>query len=111
MPTRRLPLWREFMFTVLLSLALAGPVGARPGFRFSEPVQPPRPVQVMAHRGLHQLAPENTRPALEACVADYLEWAEIDLRLSKDGRHVISHDEQLGRTTDGKGAVSEHLLG
>jgi glycerophosphoryl diester phosphodiesterase len=95
---------------ILLVLLLASAAPAAEPFPFFEPVKPPRPVQVMVHRGLHQRAPENTKPALDGCVADFLEWAEIDVRLTKDGRHVICHDETLERTIDGKGKVSEHTL-
>ncbi len=100
-----------FLFEKALLTALA--VATAPpaeGFRFFEPVRPPRAVQVMAHRGLHGLAPENTAAALEACVADFVEWAEVDVRLSKDGRHVLCHDARLGRVTDGKGDVAEKTL-
>ena len=66
-------------------------------FEFFEPVQPPRAVQVMAHRGAAGQAPENTRPALYRCFEDTFEWAEIDIRLSRDGRHVLWHDGALDK--------------
>ena len=74
---------------------------------FHEPIQPPRPVQVMVHRGLSQQAPENTRPAVMMCIADGLEWVEIDVRLTKDGVHVLAHDERVERTTNGTGLVRD----
>ena len=77
------------------------------GVDFFEPVQPPRPFQVMAHRGALQQAPENTAPALERCVEDGFEWAEVDVRLSKDGHHVIFHDGQVDGKTDGTGEVGQ----
>lgn len=80
------------------------------GFSFFEPVKPPRPVQVMAHRGLMRLAPENTEPAIERCIADFLEWAEVDVRLSKDGVHVLAHDATLDGKSNGQGEVKEHTL-
>ena len=82
-----------------------GEDGFRPGFTFFEPVKPPRPVQVMAHRGLARQAPENTAPAIELAIADGLEWAEVDVRRSKDGVHVLAHDSKLDGKTDGKGTV------
>jgi glycerophosphoryl diester phosphodiesterase len=66
-------------------------------FRFFEPVQPPRSVQVMAHRGASGQAPENTRPALRRCFDDGFEWAEIDVRLTHDGHHVLWHDGALDK--------------
>jgi len=76
-------------------------------FEFFEPVVPPRSFQVMAHRGALQQAPENTAPALERCVQDGFEWAEVDVRLSKDGRHVIFHDGQVDGKTDGTGQIGQ----
>jgi glycerophosphoryl diester phosphodiesterase len=97
---------------LVVLFAAAGPAFAesRSNFRFFEPVSPPRPVQAMAHRGLHALAPENTKPALDACALDYVEWAEVDVRVSKDGKHVLCHDERLERTTNGKGLASDFTL-
>jgi glycerophosphoryl diester phosphodiesterase len=46
----------------------------------------------MAHRGESRQAPGNTRPALQRCIDDGLEWAEVDVRLTKDGQHVLWHD-------------------
>lgn len=79
-------------------------------FSFFEPVKPPRQIQVMAHRGLSRLAPENTAPAIERCIADGLEWAEVDVRLTKDGVPVLAHDSALDGRTDGRGNLSEQTL-
>ena len=80
------------------------------GFTFFEPVQPPRTSQVMVHRGEAMQAPENTKPALERCIQDYLEWAEVDLRLTQDGQHILSHGASV---TDSSGAtwkIADHSL-
>ena len=73
-----------------------------PAFSFFEPVQPPRAFQVMVHRGAASQAPENTKPALQRCVEDQLEWAEVDVRLTQDGQHILSHDATV---TDAAGKV------
>ena len=75
-----------------------------------QPVRPPRRVQVIAHRGVTRAAPENTRPAYQLAVEIGVEWVEVDIRLTKDGHHVLIHDGKLDRTTDGKGPVSERTL-
>jgi glycerophosphoryl diester phosphodiesterase len=95
---------------VLATLLLAAPAGAADPafFPFFEPVQPPRAVQVMAHRGLAIAAPENTRRAIDMCVEDYYEWAEVDVRLTKDGQHVLFHDDRLDGKSDGKGPLADH---
>ena len=79
-------------------------------FPFFEPVVPPRAFQVMAHRGLAQQAPENTRRAIEMCVEDGLEWVEVDVRLSKDGQHVLFHDRNLEGKSNGTGPVKQLTL-
>ncbi|MBI1784477.1 glycerophosphodiester phosphodiesterase family protein [Candidatus Sumerlaeota bacterium] len=76
-------------------------------FEFFEPVQPPRRVQVMVHRGEAGQAPENTRAALVRCIEDGFEWAEIDLRLTKDHVHVLSHDSKVDAKSDGTGLIED----
>ena len=84
--------------------------GQGAGFSFFEPIQPPRPFQVMVHRGESHQAPENTRPALQRCIEDGLEWAEVDVRLTQDGQHILSHDASV-TDADGKSwKISEHTL-
>ncbi|MDX2037890.1 MAG: glycerophosphodiester phosphodiesterase family protein [Isosphaeraceae bacterium] len=94
---------------MVLALVLALIAAADPPspFAFSEPVRPPRPVQAMAHRGLWRAAPENSRPALEACIESGIEWAEVDVRLTRDGKHILLHGDRLEGVTDGVGSVRE----
>lgn len=63
-----------------------------------------------AHRGLSALMPENTLPAFAAAIAlgaDEIEW---DVRLTRDGRMIVSHDDELERISDGKGTVGDYTL-
>ncbi|HEX3449849.1 MAG TPA: glycerophosphodiester phosphodiesterase family protein, partial [Isosphaeraceae bacterium] len=83
---------------------------APPKFAFFEPVSPPRAIEVMAHRGAMRYAPENTARALELSIADAVEWVEVDVRLTKDGQHVLFHDDQLGDKTDGTGLLRDRTL-
>jgi glycerophosphoryl diester phosphodiesterase len=83
---------------------------APPKFAFFEPVSPPRAIEVMAHRGAMRCAPENTARALELSIADAVEWVEVDVRLTKDGQHVLFHDDQLGDKTDGTGLLRDRTL-
>ena len=41
---------------------------------------------------------------------DFCEWAEIDVQLTRDGRHVIIHDDTVDRTTNGMGQVANFTL-
>jgi len=79
-------------------------------FAFFEPVRPPRPLQVMVHRGAANQAPENTKPALERCVEDYFEWAEVDVRLTRDGQHILSHNSSVTDASDKVWKIHEHTL-
>lgn len=56
------------------------------------------PVQVVAHRGGADLAPENTLEALEAARESGADLAEIDVRQTGDGAPVLLHDASLRRT-------------
>ncbi|HEY2154468.1 MAG TPA: glycerophosphodiester phosphodiesterase family protein, partial [Isosphaeraceae bacterium] len=94
----------------LLLLVAQAPAPPAGGFPFFEPVQPARSLQVMAHRGAAGLAPENTARALEASIADTMEWAEVDVRLTRDGHHVLFHDDELGGKTDVTGRVRDRTL-
>ena len=79
-------------------------------FPFFEPVQPARDFQVMAHRGLMAIAPENTAPALQRCIDAGYEWAEVDVRLTRDGHHVLFHNSTVDGKSDGTGKVKELTL-
>jgi len=70
----------------------------------------PGPVAVMVHRGEAQQAPENSRPALTRCIDDYLEWAKVDVRRTRDGQHVLVHDEQLQAGDGTRLRVADHSL-
>ena len=63
-----------------------------------------RPV---AHRGLHDIARgivENMPAAAKAAV-DGNFAIECDIQLSSDGEAMVHHDNELGRLTDGSGAL------
>jgi glycerophosphoryl diester phosphodiesterase len=55
---------------------------------------------LIAHRGLQRYAPENTMPALAACVELSLGF-ELDVYSSRDDQLVVIHDGSLRRTTNG----------
>jgi len=63
-----------------------------------------RPV---AHRGLHDRARgiiENMPGAVSAAIAGNFA-VEVDIQLSADGEAMVHHDDELGRLTDGTGAL------
>jgi glycerophosphoryl diester phosphodiesterase len=65
---------------------------------------------VIAHRGNHTRAHENTLAALRAAAEAGIDYVEIDVRRTADGRYVLMHDGTVQRMTDGTGKVSELTL-
>lgn len=61
--------------------------------------------RVIAHRGASAYAPENTMAAFEKAAALGARMIEFDVMLSKDGEPFVIHDENLKRTTNGRGEV------
>ena len=66
-----------------------------------------RPAMIIAHRGVNKFAPENTIPAIEMAIRMNLDYVEIDVRTTKDGRMILMHDETVDDTTDGSGRVAD----
>ena len=67
-------------------------------------------IDVIAHRGASQDAPENTMAAFRLAREMGADWMELDCHLSKDNEVVIIHDSDLERTTGYKGLVEENDL-
>ncbi len=55
--------------------------------------------QISSHRGNSHIAPENTIPALEQAIIAESDYAEIDIRQTKDHILVLMHDSNLKRTS------------
>jgi glycerophosphoryl diester phosphodiesterase len=69
-------------------------------------------VYVVAHRGAHNGIPENTLAAYKAAIEMGVDFVEIDLRTTKDGRIVSIHNKDIDSyVTNGQhGLVSEMTL-
>jgi len=63
-----------------------------------------------AHRGAMDTHPENTLVGFQAAIDHGAHMIEFDVRLSKDQKLVIMHDETVDRTTNGQGKVSDLTL-
>ncbi len=55
---------------------------------------------VIAHRGACGLRPEHTRSAYELAIEQGCDFVEADVVVSKDGRLVVRHDNELSGSTD-----------
>ena len=60
-----------------------------------------------AHRGAMDTHPENTLPALQEAAKLGAQMIEFDIQLTKDSMMVIMHDDNVDRTTNGTGNVSD----
>lgn len=65
-----------------------------------------RPV-VVAHRGDHTQAHENSLASIEAAIHVGADYVEVDVRQSRDGEHLLMHDSTVDRTTTGRGKVAD----
>jgi|SRR5579859_7925209 len=65
---------------------------------------------VIAHRGDHARAHENTLTAIERTIGAGVDYVEIDVRRTADGHYVLMHDSTVDRMTDGHGPVANLTL-
>lgn len=66
--------------------------------------------KIFAHRGASKYAPENTMAAFKLAHQMHADGIELDVQLTKDMVPVIIHDENVKRTTNGRGLVKDFLL-
>jgi glycerophosphoryl diester phosphodiesterase len=66
--------------------------------------------EIIAHRGGSSDRPENTLASCRRAIEAGATVTETDIRTTRDGALVCRHDDDLARTTNGKGKVSEKTL-
>lgn len=67
---------------------------------------------IFAHRGLHKDLPENSMAAFEAAIQAGADGIEFDVRLSRDGIAMVTHDIECASYLDGvDGYVFERTAG
>ena len=64
---------------------------------------------LIGHRGVKNLAPENTIQSIELAIQLGLKWIEIDVKVSKDSVPFLLHDDNLDRTTTGIGCAANYM--
>lgn len=64
-------------------------------------------VGVAVHRAANEFAPENTLSAMQIALDLEVDFIEMDVRQTRDGKSVLLHDGRLDRTTNGKGPVNQ----
>ena len=68
---------------------------------------PALPMKCVSHRGEEKYAPEASRPAFELAAERKADVVKFDVRFTKDGVVVLSHDATLKRTMDWDVAVKD----
>jgi glycerophosphoryl diester phosphodiesterase len=104
---------KKFGFCILLTLGGWSAFAQSPSLTQS-PLAPlpvlPHHLAVISHRGYHLHVPENSIAAIEQAIKVGVDFVEIDLRTTKDGYLILSHDGSVNRMTDGKGNVRDLTL-
>ncbi len=97
---------RSFFFTVaftlILSVVAVAQVTPLPATKHK--------TIVIAHRGDHTHAPENTLAAYQNTIEDGADFVEIDLRTTKDSQLVIMHNATIDHMTAQQGEIKSFTL-
>jgi glycerophosphoryl diester phosphodiesterase len=67
--------------------------------------------KLFAHRGGGTLAPENTLAGMRMAEKCGYRAVEFDVKLSRDNRAILLHDDTLERTTNGQGLARDFAYG
>ena len=62
--------------------------------------------RIIGHRSAALSAPENTLAGICMAAARDVTWVEFDVRLTRDKRCILLHDDTLDRTTTGEGPAA-----
>src|SRR5437879_12787485 len=66
--------------------------------------------EIIAHRGASYNAPENTLSAFKLGCEERADADELDIHLTKDGKVVVMHDFDTGRTSGVTNKIVEHTF-
>ncbi|MBI4398262.1 MAG: hypothetical protein HY586_03980 [Candidatus Omnitrophica bacterium] len=63
--------------------------------------------QIIGHRGVPKLTPENSASGFKLAVALGIPMIELDVRLTRDKELVVIHNNDIKKYSDGKGKVTQ----
>jgi len=88
----------QLLVTLIFPLFCLSPARAP-----STTLKPPKAygVYIVAHRGYHVGVPENTLPAYRKAIELGVDFVEIDLRTTKDGKFIICHNNSVDKYVPG----------
>ncbi len=67
-------------------------------------------MNIIGHRGAAGLALENTVESIQAAIKAGVDAIELDVRITKDGKLVLSHDRNISRVSNADHRISKHSL-
>ncbi len=56
-------------------------------------------IDIIAHRGGGDLGAENSLEGIQKAIKENIQWTEIDVQRTKDGKYIINHDKTFARLT------------
>ena len=65
-------------------------------------------IKIIAHKGYSSIAPENTMASFERAMDIGVDMIELDVQMTKDGRLVVFHDDDISRITGQTGSISDY---
>lgn len=68
------------------------------------------PILKIGHRGAKGYEAENTLLSFQKSIDLGVDGIELDVHISSDGEIMVIHDEEINRTTDGEGFVTDFSL-
>jgi len=89
--------WNWTSGRMLAAVVLAVTTAATVGAVAIHSVRLDDDIEITAHRGASNLAPENTLASIEAAIGSGADWAEVDVQESQDGIVLVVHDSDLKR--------------
>jgi glycerophosphoryl diester phosphodiesterase len=106
-------IWHEERRSVLerlMAMPVAGICTDKPEMMNRYQPHPDYPIDIVCHRGMNAVAPENTLHAARLCFDQGFQVVELDVRHTADGALAVIHDAILDRTTDGSGLVAARTM-
>jgi glycerophosphoryl diester phosphodiesterase len=67
-------------------------------------------ILVVGHRGASSIAPENTLKAFKKAIELKADYVEFDVQETRDGKLVITHDDDVKRITGQDGLITDMTL-
>jgi glycerophosphoryl diester phosphodiesterase len=94
---------------LVLALAIVA-IGCSDSHPLPAAIKPPSRPKIIAHRGASVDQPENTLPAFKRAWELGVEGVELDVRVTRDGKVVVIHDDNTKRVTGVDKLVAEQTL-